>query len=157
MNEKEATEKLAAAMDKLADRLMKFQDPVLWQKVLSDAVRTAPGLLPGLSPSPLPGGVVGSSSPYQPTSTLLLPVSIEGVTVSLSDEERDKLVAQVYHAVQPEIAAFSEFVKLSLKDMPPHRLKSIASKVQAGEKVELHRRSGCVFLKAGDEEVYLNL
>jgi len=147
----EATTKLAEAMTKLADRLEKFQDPVFWQKMLSDAVRQIPALGP---PGPVmtarPVLVGGPGEPERG-------VSVEGITISLSDDEREKLVNQVNEAIQPQLTEFSEFVKQSLLEMPAHRLKKIAEKVAAGEKPTLRRRSGCIFITAGDEEIYLGL
>ena len=74
---------LSEAMSKLADRLEKFQDPILWQKLIQYAMRV--GALPPL-PQPI-------------TATGPSPVRIEAVTISLSDEEREKLAGQVYEAV----------------------------------------------------------
>ena len=132
--------KLAEAMSKLADRLADFQDPVLWQKVIQDALRTGA----------LPAQVAEAAA--------LPPVRIEAVTVSLSDEEREKLAAQVHEAVQPQLAEFNEFVKESLKEIPPARLKELAEKIEAGAKPQLRRRRGCIFLELDSgEEFYLGL
>ena len=129
--------KLAIAMNKLADRIEKFQDPVLWQKVLSDAVRVMPM--------------------FQQTEIQLLPQQIEGGSVRLSDDERTKLVELVNQAIQPQLFEFCTFVKQSLQDMPLHRLKRIADKIAAGESPKLEKRQGCVFIKVGDDEAYLGL
>jgi len=148
----EATTKLAEAMSKLGDKLDKFQDPVWWQKILSDAVRQIPALAP---PGPMMmARPVLTAGPGELTPGA---VSVEGVTISLSDDEREKLVNQVNEAIQPQLTEFSQFVKQSLLEMPEHRLKKIAEKVAAGEKPTIKRRHGCIFIAAGDEEFYLGL
>lgn len=146
MNKEEAEEKLAEAMNNLADKLARFQDPVLWQKIMSDAARTLPGF-PGL-----PGPVQ-----LQGLDPLRAAVRVEAVTVSLSDEAREALVAKVYDAVQPEIAGFNDFVKEALRKMPEHRLQKLGEKVAAGVKLSLRQRPGCVFISAGDDDTYLGL
>lgn len=142
MSDKKATEKLAKAMNNLADTLQRFQDPVLWQRTLTDAFQS-PGfraLLPGLS--------VGAPG-AQP--------QIESVTVILSDKDRAKMADQVYKAVKPQVAEFSKFLKESLKEMPPHRLKELAAKIEAGHTPKIERRRGCVFLTCDGLEAYLGL
>lgn len=149
----EATTKLAEAMSKLADRLEKFQDPVFWQKVWSDAIGQIPGLAP---PSPV---LIGRPVPLPPGEAPVQSgaIAVEGITISLSDDERQKLVNQVNEAIQPQLAELSQFVKDSLQDMPAHRLKRLAEKVAAGEKPTLKRRHGCVYIAVADEEMYLGL
>ena len=132
--DKEAMLQLAKAMSKLADSLDKFQDPVIWQKIISDAARTLPG--------------------YQPR---LPSIRLEEVTVSLSDEERHRLTSLVYEKVKPQLQEFNQFVKQSLEEMPPHRLKEIAEKVERGAAPRLGRAHGCIYLEAEDRRVYLGL
>lgn len=147
MRKDKGMEKLAEAMSKLADRLEKFQDPVLWQKVMNDAIRGGLDfgrlLPPGLG-LPIAGPPVGT---------------VEGVsiTVGFSDEERSRLATQVYEAVAPQLQDFNLFVKESLKEMPPHRLKALAESIERGEKASIERRSGCIYIKAGGTEAYLGL
>lgn len=143
--EVEAQLKLAEAMAKLADRLEKFQDPVFWQKTLSDAAQMLPGATRILPP---------------PIEALPIPsAGVEGISVSvtLSDEERNRLASAVYEAVQPQLSEFNQFVQDSLKEMPAHRLKKLAEKIEAGEKPEIKRRRGCVFITVGDTEAYLGM
>ncbi len=143
MKENEAMEKLAEAMNKLADRIEKFQDPVIWQKVIGDAVAFAPALRAMLSPLPV----------VDPLAKGRVEVS-----VTLSLEERQKLAGTVFELVKPQLAEFNEFVKQSLLDMPPHRLKEMAEKIEKGAKPSLKRRHDCVLvaLDSGDE-FYLGL
>ena len=108
MKESEAMAKLAEAMSKLADRLERFQDPVMWQKVLTDAIHTLPGLGTAISASP-PTRVVSLPSGEPPELR-----RIEELEVNLSDEERTKLVGEIHKAIEPQIAEFSEFVSLSV-------------------------------------------
>lgn len=131
---------LASAMSKLAENLEKFQDPVLWQKRISDAIQAIPSLAPLYAPR-----------------TALPAAAIEAVTVRLSDEERSKLAGQIYKAVKPQLKEFNKFVQQSLQDMPPHRLKELAEKIEQGEKPAIKRRHGCIFIAAGDTEIYLGL
>lgn len=144
MGKDKSMEKLADAMSKLATSLEKFQDPILWQKVMSDAVQTMPAFTQFLPPTPTPVGELPAGR-------------IEGVSVSLSDEERGRVAAQVYEAVKPQLQEFNEFVQDSLKEMPAHRLKELAEKIEAGEKPQIKRRHGCIFICAGDTEIYLGL
>lgn len=141
-------EKLAEAMNNLATRLENFQDPVLWQKVISDAA----GMMrvPGL-PVATPITELPQAQPTQITGI------VDSISFKLSDEEREKLVNQIHEAVQPEITAFNEFVREALKDMPAHRLKAIGDKVAAGETPKIKRRRDCVFIDAGGTEAYLGL
>jgi len=152
-SEIEAQKKLGEGMAKLAGALEKFQDPVLWQKLLSDAItRSSLGLPLVITPqSPVPGETAAAEG------EALRPVGIESVAITLSDEERVKIAGQVYEAVQPQLAEFNDFVQQALAEMPADRLKRIADKIEAGEKVTIKRRQGCVFLAAGDEESYLGL
>ena len=144
----EAENKLADALVKLADSMEKFTDPIRWQKTLSDAVRMMPGLssaMPRVIPTPI--------SPDAPR----IIGHIDGVSISLSEEERIKLVDKVNEAIQPELAEFTNFVRASIAGMPTHRLQKIADKIDHGVKPKLDRRSGCVFITADGEESYLGL
>jgi len=145
MKDKETIEKLATAMEKLADNLEKFQDPVVWQKVLNDAVEVMPALR-GAIPIPIPG-VVGAAIPFR----------IEGVSITLSDEEREKLVERVHAAIQPQLTNFNTFVKEALRDMPPGRLERIGKEIDAGKPPSLKQRHGCIFVEVGDVDAYLPL
>lgn len=139
--ENESMEKLAGAMEKLATSIEKWQDPVLWQKIILDALRI--GVLPAETVRPL----------------LAVPVApqIEAITVRLSDEDRDKMADKVYEAVKPQLAEFNEFVKTSLQEMPVGRLKDLAKQIEEGKKPELKRRHGCVFITTGTDDFYLGL
>ena len=151
-SEIEAQKKLGEGMAKLAAALEKFQDPVLWQKLLSDAItRSSLGLPLMIPQSPVPGETAAAEG------GALRPVGIESVAITLSDEERVKIAGQVYEAVQPQLAEFNVFVQQALAEMPADRLKRIADKIEAGEKVTIKRRQGCVFIAAGDVESYLGL
>ena len=153
--DREAEGKLAQAMNNLASAITVFQDPVKWQKVISDALRM--GTFPaGLSAIPSP--LLATS----PVSTVIGRIStvigrIEEVTVSLTDEERARVVSQVYDALRPQIAEFSGFVRAALQGMPAHRLKAVQAKIEAGETPVLRRRSGCVFIEIDGVESYLGL
>lgn len=139
--ENESMEKLAGAMEKLAISIEKWQDPVLWQKIIQDALRT--GALPPHVVAPL----IAAPPPPQ----------IEAITVRLSDEDREKMADKVYEAVKPHLAEFNEFVKTSLQEMPLGRLKDLAKQIEEGKKPELKRRAGCVFITTGDDDFYLGL
>lgn len=145
MGKNKSMEKLADAMSKLAGSLEKFQDPILWQKVISDAIQTLPQLTRFLPPiAEVPAGELPAGR-------------VEKVSVSLSDEERTRLAAQVHEAIKPQLQEFSEFVQQSLKEMPVNRLKELAEKIERGEKAEIKRRHGCIFIVVGDTEIYLGL
>jgi hypothetical protein len=144
--ETEAQAKLAEAMNKLASSLERFQDPVVWQKIFRDAVLQMPAL-----------GEAQQRLLEAPAVALPQGVRIDTLMISLSDEERQKLVAQISEAVQPQLVEFGVFVTQALSDMPAGQLKRIADKVAAGETPTLKRRQGCIFVSAGDEEVYLRL
>ncbi|MBA7558453.1 hypothetical protein ES708_00056 [subsurface metagenome] len=151
-SEIEATQKLGEGMAKLATALEKFQDPVLWQKLLGDAITRGSLGLPVIIPQALGPGETAAAE-----GEALRPVGIESVAITLSDEERAKIAGQVYEAVQPQLAEFNVFVQQALAEMPADRLKRIADKIEAGEKVTIKRRQGCVFIAAGDVESYLGL
>lgn len=139
--ENKSMEKLAGAMEKLATCLENWQDPVKWQKIIQDALRT--GILPAAAVRPL----------------LPIPVAsqIEDITVKLSDEDRDKMADKVYEAVKPQLAEFNEFVKISLQEMPVGRLKDLAKQIEEGKKPKLERRRGCVYITTGNDDFYLGL
>jgi len=143
-DEIELQTKLAEAMTKLADRLEKFQDPVVWQKVLTSAVEAMPSLR-GTIPTPIQDLRVTPA------------VRVVGVSISFSEEERAKLVEQVHISIQPQLAEFNTFVKQALRDMPPDRLQRIAKEIEAGKLPVLKQRHGCIFIEAGDEDAYLPL
>lgn len=151
MKESEAMAKLAEAMSKLADNLERFQDPVIWQKVLSDTIHAVPGLATTISPMPVPGAARLTRG--EPTP---LPLH-EELGVNLSDEERTKLVGQIHKAIEPQLAEFSEFVRQSLQEMPAHRLKHIGERMAAGEELKIKRKSGCIFISTGEDDTYLAL
>lgn len=144
MAEKEKAElELAKAMTRLAEGIERFQDPVWIQKVFVDALQTMAGV-PQIAPAvarALPPGV-----------------TLEAITVSLSEKDRKQVSKQIYTALKPRLKEFNQFVKDSLKDMPPHRLKELAQKIEQGAKPTLERRRGCVYIKldTGDE-YYLGL
>lgn len=144
----ESMEKLAGAMGKLAETLEKFQDPILWQKVFQDAVSI--GVFPQTVVQQLQVGPPQVGPPAEA-------VRIQRIEISLSDEERENLATKIHEAIQPQLAEFNEFLRDSLKEMPPHRLKQLAAKVEEGAKPALARRRGCVFIIAGDDEFYLGL
>ena len=136
--ETKAMEKLAEAMTNLADRLERFQDPVMWQKIFSDAM--------SLGALPRPSAVaIGPSVPIG---------MIEGVTVRLSEEDRDAMAQRVFEAIQPQLEEFSDFLKDSLKDMPAHRLRELAAKIDEGKAPKLQRRPGCIYITFETGEGY---
>jgi hypothetical protein len=161
MNQKEiqAQENLAIAMTKLAESMKDFQDPIKWQKIVSDAMRGFAGMgqqvinLRAL-PVPLPGAVEATLQPVGQPVNYTLPAT---VTLDISEEDRVKMAEKVFEAIKPELTEFGGFVRRSLDEMPAHRLKEIADKVDAGVKPTLEKRKGCVFIKADDKEAYLNL
>jgi hypothetical protein len=169
MNKKEieATEKLAAAMDKMAIAMNNLQDPIKWQKIMSDAARTlAPIGQPLLRAQPVPGHIgqaVGSSlgiSPPVPVGSIDVPSVLSiPITLTLSDADRDDMVKKVSEALKPELKEFETFVNNSLKKMPAHRLKSIADKVDKGVPIRLQQRVGCIYIQSedSDAEAYLGL
>ena len=143
MTNEEATQKLAEAMSKLATALEKFQDPMLWQRVISDAMRV--GFLPPRAfPTPLVQGELPGGR-------------VEAMQLSLTDEERVRLAQQVYQTLQPRLAEFNTFVKNALKEMPAARLKDLAEKIERGVVPSLSRRGGCVFVSVDGEDFYLGL
>ena len=138
---------LANAMVTLASVLESFQDPVLWQKTIANAILDNPQLGAFLQPqiatiqAPLPGRVETVS-----------------VLINLTDEERSHLAAVVYAAIQPQLNRFDQFVKESLQDMPANRLKSLAEQIEAGAVPKLARRRGCVFVELDTGyEAYLGM
>jgi len=135
----ESMEKLAEAMGKLATSIEKWQDPVLWQKIIQDALRT--GALP----------------PHVVAPLIAPSTQIEAVTVRLSDEDRNKMADKVYEAVKPQLNEFNEFVKISLQEMPVGRLKDLAKQIEEGREAKLKRRAGCVYITTGVEDFYLGL
>jgi len=143
VRQNKSMEKLADAMEGLATSIEKWRDPVLWQKIVQDALRT--GALPQQVMAPL-------------IETLPVPLpQIEAVTVRLSDEDREKMAVKVYEAIKPQLAEFNEFVKVSLQEMPVGRLKDLAKQTEEGMKPKLKRRQGCVFITTGLDDFYLGL
>ena len=145
----EAQLALASAMRKLAETIESATDPIRWQKAITDAMFTL---------APLP----------QPQIQQLLARALPGgeatvraiaVSVSLSDEERQNLAGVVFEALKPQLEEFAKFTETALKDMPAHRLKEIAEKIEAGAKPKLRRERGCVYIDFEGEPVgtYLNL
>lgn len=135
----EAQLQLAEAMNRLADGLDKFQDPLWWQKTVGQSLQTMVQL--PIVREALPPGV-----------------SVESVVVKLSDEERQNMTQRVYKALQPQLAKVNDLVQESLKELPPNRLKQLAEQIEKGAKLELKRRRGCVFITLDSgEEFHLNL
>lgn len=146
----EAQLELARSMKALAETIDRATDPIRWQKMITDAIFTlAPVPQPEMRQAlaqALPGG--------QAT------VEAISLTVSLSAEERERLAGVVFEGLKPQLEDFSKFTQEALKDMPPHRLKEIAEKIEAGLKPRLRRGRGCVFLDFEGEPgggTYLNL
>lgn len=147
--ELEAQLALASAMRKLAETIESVTDPIRWQKVIADAMFT-------LVPLPQPE--------IQQALARVVPggeatVRAIAVTVSLSDEEREHLAGVVFEALKPQLEEFTKFTETALKDMPAHRLKEIAEKIEAGAKPKLRRERGCVYIDFEGEPfgTYLNL
>ena len=134
---------LANAMNRLAENLEKLQDPLLWQKAFGDAMQTLAGV-PQLQP--------------HIAAALPLGVTVEAITVSLSEEERERMAQRVYEALEPQLQELNTFVKDSLKELPAHRLKEMASQIEAGATGKLQRRRGCVFVELDSGyEAYLGM
>lgn len=143
IKEQETQLELARAMHHLAESIERFQDPVWFQKTIGDAFR-------GMAQFDLTAPAVARVLPPG--------VTLEAITVSLSDEEREKMSQKIYEALKPQMQEFDNFVKTSLAELPPHRLKEIADKIESGVKPSLERRRGCVFIKMDDGyESYLGL
>jgi hypothetical protein len=131
---------LAKAMSRLADSLDKFQDPLWWQKAVGASLQTT------------------LQYPQIREALPTLPFSLSQVIVTLSEEERQDLASKVYEKLKPQLTEFNGFVKASLVDLPPNRLKELAQRIESGEKLQLKRRRGCVYVSTdGGGEVYLNL
>lgn len=145
----EAQLALASAMKKLADTIETATDPVRWQKMITDAIFT-------LAPLPQPEIQQAFARVLPGGETTVRAIS---VSVSLSDEERERFAAVVFEALKPQLEEFSKFTETALKDMPAHRLKEIAEKVEAGAKPKLRRERGCVYIDFDGElfGTYLNL
>ncbi len=145
----EAQLALASAMKNLAETIGRATDPIRWQKMIADAMFT-------LAPLPQPE--------IQEALARVLPggaatVRTISMTVSLSDEERERLAGVVFDSLKPQLADFAQFTEAALKDMPPHRLKSLAEKIEAGAKPKLRRERGCIYVDLEGEPIgtYLNL
>lgn len=138
----EAQRSLAAAMNRLAERIEGFQDPVWIQRVMGDAFRGMAAI----------EGMQNLLAPVLPPG-----VTIESVRVTLSDEDREKLSEKVYQALQPQLEEFDHFVRESLEEMPPHRLKTLAEAIEKGAKPKLARRRGCIYIEMDGLETYLGL
>jgi len=145
MNKKqlESQEKLAEAMSKLAGAIERFQDPVWIQKTFADAFQQMAGI-------ELTAPVVARALPAG--------ITLQGIIVTLSEEQRQELSQKIYEALSPQLQEFNQFVKDSLSEMPPGRLKELAERVERGEKPTIKRRRGCVFVETdGGYESYLGL
>lgn len=145
----EAQLALASAMKNLAETIERATDPVRWQKMVTDAIFT-------LAPLPQPEIQQAFARALPGGETTVQAIS---VSVSLSDEERERLAAVVFEALKPQLEEFYKFTETALKDMPAHRLKEIAEKVEAGAKPKLRRERGCVYIDFEGElfGTYLNL
>lgn len=145
----EAQLALASAMKTLAETIERATDPIMWQKMITDAIFS-------LAPLPQPGLQQALAQALPGGETTVQAIS---VSVSLSDEERERLAGVVFEALKPQLEEFAKFTEIALKDMPPHRLKEIAEKVEAGMKPKLRRERGCVYIDFEGETfgTYLNL
>lgn len=128
--EMEAQIELAKAMNRLAEGIEKFTDPVYIQKMVGDAMQSLAG------------------TPLAPQIAQALPVGVrlESITISLSDDEREKMAESVYKALIPQLKEFGDYVHESLKELPAHRLKELATQIEAGAKPKIQRRHGCIFV-----------
>lgn len=149
---KDAEIKLAEAMNNLADKLSKFQDPIIWQKILNDAMRV--GWIPPVNEPPTLRQPIGTPLDEVPVSVSYLVTRSE---LHLSNEDRDKLVMDIYDKVKPQMEDLHDFVKQSLHEMPAGRLKQLKEKIDQGENAKLSRRYGCIYLELDSEEIYLGL
>lgn len=135
----EAELKLAEAMQKLADVINRFTDPIYMQKIFSDAFQTTL-----------------NSLPLQPAIERALPagISIHEITIDISDEQRQQMAEQTFELLKPQIVEFNDFVKNSLLKMPAHRLKDLSEKIKAGAKPHLKQQSGCIFISLDDGSAF---
>ena len=134
VSEAEAMQNLANAMNNLADRLAKFQDPDWWQIAVGQTFQT-------MSSVPVLAEAIRQA----------VPVSLPGVTgisvgISLSEEERQRMTERVYKALSPQIKEFRKFTKKALEELPAAKLKGLVDRVEAGEVAKLEKRRGCVFV-----------
>jgi hypothetical protein len=53
---------------------------------------------------------------------------------------------KLFEALKPQLIEFEKFVKESLVELPPNKLKELAAKIDKGEKLKLEKRPGCVFV-----------
>jgi len=145
----EAQLALASAMKNLAEKIERATDPIRWQKMVTDAIFA-------LAPLPQPEIQQALARALPGGETTMRAIS---VSVSLSDEERERLAGVVFEALKPQLEEFTKFTETALKDMPAHRLKEIAEKVEAGATPKLRRERGCVYIDFEGETfgTYLNL
>jgi hypothetical protein len=79
-------------------------------------------------------------------------LAVESLVVHLSDEQKEEMSETIYQAIQPQMTEFNQFVKNSLKTMPPNQLKRLAEKVKTGVVPKLSQRPGCICMETGDIE-----
>jgi hypothetical protein len=144
MENAEAMEHLAQAMNRLADKIEEFQDPLWWQKTVGASFQT-------MLNAPVVQGLVGASFPR-------IAPQLESIVVKLSEDDREEMSKRVMKALKPQLKDFNKFVKVSLEELPPNRLKQLAQEIDAGHIPKLERRRGCVFVKMDSgSDFHLNL
>ena len=90
--------------------------------------------------------LVGTSLAPQIAQALPVGVSVSSITISLSDDERAKMAGSVYKALMPQLKEFGDYVHESLMELPAHRLKELATQIEAWAKPKIQRRRGCIFV-----------
>jgi hypothetical protein len=146
----QAEQDLAAAMNKLADGINRFTDPIYMQKIVQDAMRGMASVARSDSLETAIGPMVQAALPVG--------VRVSDITISLNDEQRKEMAERTFELLKPQMEEFNGFVKNSLMNMPAHRLQTLADKVKGGAKLHLQQKPGCIFIETEEGDgFYLGL
>lgn len=139
--------------DSLSQIAKVYADPQAYARELASSVQQ---LLSGANialPAPAPIRAVEGGGTVAPSP------AIAAVEVRLSSEEREEITKKAMADIEDQMTEFKGFIAQALSELPEPSLKRIGDLIAKGEKFQLRRRHGCIYLDFGhgDDDFYLRI
>ncbi len=144
MSQEKELKRIADAFEKIAKI---YEDPTAYLESLSQGINQAVSRVQIPAPRPVEG-----AGPA-------LPVSVTGVELKLSEEERKAICERAMADIEEQMTEFKGFIGQALSELPAGELKRIGELIKKGEKFKLRRRHGCIYLDFGhgDDDFHLRI
>ncbi|MBA7653927.1 hypothetical protein ES703_61792 [subsurface metagenome] len=145
MSQEKELKRIADAFEKIAKI---YEDPTAYLENLSQQISGAVSRVQIPAPRPAEMGAGPA-----------LPVSVTGVELKLSEEERKAICERAMADIEEQMTEFKGFIGQALSELPAGELKRIGELIKKGEKFKLRRRHGCIYLDFGhgDDDFHLRI